>query len=349
MDVGEPFSPLDQILKLRRDQWSEGAARVATEQGLQASSFARAAQAYSRAIGESISKDSVRRITEGFGGQVHALRKAEVEKAYMVEAGQRPGEKHIEEVQPVEERGNISTDGTMILLRGEGRKEVKLTVISTCEVEAAEQRKGDTVRRGEDPWVKLKAHSCQAGVWEADTMARYQYAEGLRRGLEKCPKLSSVNDAAAWIGRITEENFPQAEQIVDWSHAAGWVWKVAHELYGEGSSEAKRWAKGKLDKLWRGSAQDIAQAIGHLDAEGDIVRQAEGYFTSHADHMHYATYRAAGYPIGSGTVESGGKNYVQHRMKRPGPGWCRDLAQSMLAVLSELHSGRFDLVWEQCA
>jgi hypothetical protein len=280
---------------------------------------------------------------------VCALREAEVEKAYTVEVGQRPGEKHIEEVQPVEGRGNISTDGTTILLRGEGRKEVKLAVVSTCEVEPAEQRKGDTTRRGEDPWVKLKAHSCQAGVWDADTMARYQYAEGLRRGLERCPKLSSVNDAAAWIGRITEENFPQAEQIVDWSHAAGWVWKVAHELYEEGSPQAKRWAEGKLDKLWRGKARDVAQAIGHLDVDEDVVRQAQGYFTSHADRMRYATYRAAGYPIGSGTVESGGKNYVQHRMKRPGPGWCRDSAQSMLAVLSELHSGRFDLAWEQCA
>ena len=48
-----------------------------------------------------------------------------------------------------------------------------------------------------------------------------------------------------------------------------------------------------------------------------------------------------GYPLGSGTVESGCKNVVHHRMRRPGRGWKRDNAQAMLAGLSKLHSGRF--------
>jgi hypothetical protein len=36
----QTFFPLDEKLKLRGDHWSEGAARVATRQGLQAQSFA---------------------------------------------------------------------------------------------------------------------------------------------------------------------------------------------------------------------------------------------------------------------------------------------------------------------
>ncbi len=46
-------------------------------------------------------------------------------------------------------------------------------------------------------------------------MALYQYAEGLRRGLDHCPKRSSVNDGALWIKRITDLNFPGVPQIVD--------------------------------------------------------------------------------------------------------------------------------------
>src|SRR6266849_5514817 len=45
------FPPLDRKLKLRADHWSEGAAQVATEQGLPAKSFAVAATAFRRAVG----------------------------------------------------------------------------------------------------------------------------------------------------------------------------------------------------------------------------------------------------------------------------------------------------------
>ena len=62
--------------------------------------------------------------------------------------------------------------------------------------------------------------------------------------------------------------------------------------------------------------------------------------------MRYDEFRAAGYPIGSGTVESGINSVVHHRMKRPGRGWVSSNGQAMLAGLSELHSGRFDQAWK---
>jgi hypothetical protein len=78
----------------------------------------------------------------------------------------------------------------------------------------------------------------------------------------------------------------------------------------------------------------------------DEVRQAPGYFAGNRKRMRYDEFRAEGYPIGSGTVESGINTVVHHRMKRPGQGWERSNAQAMLAGLSELHSGRFDQTWQ---
>src|SRR3989337_195994 len=49
---GRRFFPLDVKLKLRADHWSEGAARVAAREGLQARSFKKAAESYSDATGE---------------------------------------------------------------------------------------------------------------------------------------------------------------------------------------------------------------------------------------------------------------------------------------------------------
>src|SRR3989304_9678377 len=53
---GRRFFPLDVKLKLRADHWSEGAARVAAGQGLQARAFKKAAESYSDATGGSMSR-----------------------------------------------------------------------------------------------------------------------------------------------------------------------------------------------------------------------------------------------------------------------------------------------------
>jgi hypothetical protein len=247
---------------------------------------------------------------------------------------------------------NVSTDGAMVLLREEGWKEVKLCAISAVTVKAAGERAAQTERpsrRESDPLVELGQHSYQAGLWDADTMGQQQYAEGLRRGLDHCSRLSSVNDAAAWIERITGTNFPQAVQIVDWSHASGRVWTVAQEVLGAHTAQARQWAETQLDQLWQGQVESVVQALQHLNVGRQHyppeVQQAPGYFQAHRNRMRYAQFRVEGYPIGSGTVESAANTVVHHRLRRPGRGWQRDAAQAMLAGLSQLHSGRFDQAW----
>lgn len=322
---------------------------MAAEQGLQSCSFDRAACSFTRAVGAQISGDSVRRITEGWGRQVEQGRATEVEQVFALgDGGGTDSAAVIEKVCPLGERGNLSTDGHLIPIRGEGWKEVKLSVISAVEVRPVDEASPSDGQR-EASRVHLYAHSCQAGLWDADTLGQYQYVEGLRRGLEDCQHLSSVNDAAAWIERITAENYPQAVRIVDWSHAVGHLWTVAQVVFGVGDARSQDWVDVQKELLWQGRAVQVSQAIGALPSSAQEVTAAQGYFEGHQDEMHYDRYRAAGYPIGSGTVESGGKNYVQYRLKRPGRGWGRDNAQSMLAVLSEMHSDRFDYAWEHFA
>jgi hypothetical protein len=319
---------------------------VASEQGLQAQSFARAAVAYRRAVGGAISDESIRRICEGFGSAVAALRQGEAAAAMRLPlAGEKDEPERIVHSQAIMTQANLSSDGVYLLLRQEGWKEVKLSVISEVTVAAASQRPAQERRRQGDPLVRLDNHSYQAGLWEADTFACYQYAEGLRRNLAACPTLTSVNDGALWIERITQENFPTAIQIVDWSHAASRIASVATLCFGDATAQRQPWLQAQLDLLWQGHPAAVASAISRLDTTHDFVRQSKAYFEANLARMEYATYRRSGFPIGSGTAESGAKNLVQQRMKRPGPGWARTNAQAMLAALSELYSGRFDHVW----
>ena len=301
-----------------------------------------------------MSRDSLRRITEGWGQRVEEQRQEAAGRANLpAQRGEEPQERRLVEVKPIAGQANLSTDGGMVLIREEGWKEVKLTTISEVEVRPAAERpaKEDGVsRRAEDPLLKLKGHSYQAGLWDADTMALHQYAEGLRRGIDCCERLSSVNDGAPWIERITDLNFPEAVQIVDWSHAKGKLWKVSKAVFGEQSVEGRGWIEEQLDHLWSGKVKKVESALEELDLGSkrwpDEVRQAPGYFAGNRLRMRYDEFRADGYPIGSGTVESGINSVVHHRMKRPGRGWERSNGQAMLAGLSELHSGRFDQAWQ---
>jgi hypothetical protein len=324
---------------------------------LRAPSFQKAAEDYADAVGSFISRMSVWRITTGAGQVLARRKKVEAERASApAQRGETPRTRRVEEERPVQGPGNISTDGTMILIREERWKEVKVGAFSQVEVLAPSPRpkqparaEGQPSRRGHDPRVKLSQHSYVAGLWEADEFAQYQYAEGLRRGLERVEKLSSVNDGAPWIERITLTNFPHATQIVDWGHASGRLHTVTKAVLGEGSDRATQWVEARLDKLWDGQVEEVVKALRALDLDQDKwpdeVRQAPGYFETNTERMRYNQFRAAGYPIGSGTVESGAKNVVQHRMRRPGRGWEREYANAMLALLGEYHSDRFDQTW----
>jgi hypothetical protein len=57
------------------------------------------------------------------------------------------------------------------------------------------------------------------------------------------------------------------------------------------------------------------------------------YFTNNAERMKHAQYRAAGYLIGSGKVESGCKQIVTQRFKQLGAnGWLKGLCPPPMLV-----------------
>jgi hypothetical protein len=343
-------------LQLRRDGWSGGAARVMTRGGLREPSFAQAAEGYREATGGTVSGASIRRVTQGFGQQVRERRTAEAEHAAQVGAFEEfPHERWLPLEQPLVGVGNASSDGTMILIREEGWKEVKVAAFSQVTTlpphhpdRRALQRDGELAER---EVVRLSQHSYCAGLWEADTFGRYQYLEGLRRGFDRLAAPSSVNDGAKWIARITDTNFPKAQQIIDWSHGTERLWAVGNAVFGDATPETAQWVKQRKTDLWAGRVAAVGTALQALNLDQDkypeIVRQAPGYFQERMAEMRYADFRAAGYPIGSGTVESAARNVVQPRMRRPGRGWAREKAEAMLSALAEFHSGRLHSTWQR--
>jgi len=147
--------------------------------------------------------------------------------------------------------------------------------------------------------------------------------------------------------------------VIDWGHASERLWKVAtpalaggarEVAFGDGTVRSQTWARQQEDRLWNGYVADVVRELQALDWSKitclDDIRNSPDYFETRQTKIAYDQFRQAGYPIGSGTVESGINTVVHHRMKRQGRGWQRPNAQSMLAALSELHSGRFEITWQ---
>jgi len=281
-----------------------------------------------------------------WGEQLEESRKAEAGQVY-AEKDPVSVEKVVTVDTPIKAQANISTDGGMILLREEGWKEVKMSVVSAVRIKEV----AATLEEPKpDPKISLSEHSYQVGLWNADEMGQHQYLEGSRRQIGLSQRLGSVNDGAVWIDRITSSNYSQVVQVIDWGHASERLWKVANAILGDGSQSAKVWAKQQEKRLWQGDTAQVISALHSLPwseiqcADLDICH-SPAYFEARQAKMHYDQFRQAGYPIGSGTVESGMNTVVHHRMKRQGKGWKRQHAQSLLAALSELHSRRFQTAW----
>jgi len=78
----------------------------------------------------------------------------------------------------------------------------------------------------------------------------------------------------------------------------------------------------------------------------EVLRDVIVYFENHRPWMHYDDYLAAGYPIGSGVVESTCGHTVKSRMEGTGRRWSIDGAESTLLLRSVYTSNDWDPYWE---
>ena len=333
------FFPLDERLQLGEHSWSPATLSKALRVGVEIASYRRAAALFSDLTHLSLSKSTLQRLTTAYGQVVEQVFDAEAEAMVQVP-------KHEEAIawrcipEPDSPMMNVSSDGVMICLLEEGWKEVKTVAISAVESTLDEET-------GEIE-VRLTRHSYRAGLWEAPTFATHLWAESCRRGLEKAKHVVSVNDGALWIWAIVFLCFARCTQILDWWHAVQRLWTIAAVAFGEDRPAATAWVEQQKRLLAQSQLRHVLRNIRRLFPRTQLlpepVRKAVGYFGHNRWRMYYREFRAAGCPIGSGTVESACKVVVQQRMKQAGMRWRRSHAQAMLALRSALLSDRWALI-----
>lgn len=287
-----------------------------------------------------ISTSSVWRLTQEWGESFRALEEAE-----RIIANAVPGQRDVLRRAPrSDRRKGISMDGSMIHIRDEGWKELKIGCLFEIEVRPTrDEETGDMI-----DLAHAVNNSYCAHLGGPEHFGQLVWAEARRRNWEGALDTQAVGDGAAWIWNLVQEHFCDSQQVIDWYHALEHLAEAARLLKGEGTLAANKWFKARKTLLFQGHAEAIAheliQAAQNDFPAAEELRKQAGYFANHHRRMHYHELREAGWLIGSGMVESGAKQF-KARFAGPGMRWSRAGAQRLLPIRSAIMGRRFDSLW----
>lgn len=281
----------------------------------------------------SVSPETVRRLTERAGAALEAAETAAV--AALEAASTLPA-------APAE-RLQVSVDGAMVPLVHRQWAEVKTVSIGTV---------GTRLRR-EGPTPHTQALSYFSRLADAATFRRLAWVETQRRGVPAAADVCGVVDGAEWCQAFLDWHCPQAVRILDYPHAASYVSAAGRSVFGAGTPELTAWLDQQLTELKDGDPAAVLAALEDLPAvrvvgpDGETCPRdvALGYLTKRQPQIAYAAFQAAGYPIGSGSIESANKLVVEARLKGGGMHWAPGNVNPMLALRAAACSDRWDAAW----
>lgn len=140
--------------------------------------------------------------------------------------------------------------------------------------------------------------------------------------------------------------------ILDIIHVTEYIWKIGNSLYGEKTLETETWVYKTLLKILEGGVGEIISELTlHLTdsdlkkSQLDTLKEVICYFKNHREWMKYDEYLCAGYPIGTGVVESSCGHTVKNRMEGTGRRWSIEGAEATLLLRSVYTSNDWDAYW----
>jgi hypothetical protein len=339
--VGAGFSPLDAELGLAPQQRYTPRVEEALVDLSVETTFGRAVRLVQRLTGVVVSRTTARRRTYAAGEAALRLEERECRRI----AADPP---------PVTKTGKVlqlSADATTVQLVGGEWTDVKLA--SIAEVVQAKDKDGRPVARAVDLTYAVR-HEPAVQFGQTLTL------EATRRNLDGAATVVSPNDGALWIGDdVVDLVAPGAVRILDEAHAAEHLGLLGQLAYGQASLLASDWvdrqrralleqAEGprlvlaELDRLLAMGPHPAAPRTAQDPDPAATLAREVAYFHKRADQIRYVHFRALGYPIGSGCVESGHAVVIAPRCKRAGMRWAPVHLNPLLVLRGIEANGRME-------
>ena len=211
-------------------------------------------------------------------------------------------------------------DGSMLLTREEGWKEVKLGRFF---------KSGDCIHAGsKQGWISNSQYVAHLG-------SSKDFTKTMDNILESYGKLDNrlifISDGATWIKNWIEDAFPNAISILDYYHACEHLHEFSNTFFKDKTAE-QNWTEQQKELLLNSQTGEVIKNIKALSKNSN--QEAEklvAYYESNIERMDYKKYKQSGCGIiGSGAIESAHRTVIQKRMKLSGQRWSKPGAQNML-------------------
>jgi hypothetical protein len=281
-----------------------------------------------------VSDSTVRRRAEGAGAAYVAVQADAVARLERERPDGPPGPAVLQ----------LSVDGAMVPLTGGAWAEVKTLAVG----EVGERLTREGVRVAST--TELSYFSRLA---DSDTFARLALVETHRRGVATAGVVVAPVDGSEWCQGFLDYHRPDAVRVLDFPHAMEHVATAARACLADAACAgwlAERAAdlKERDPALALDALRDLPAAAAADPAAAAEARDATlAYLEKRAEQIRYAEFTAAGYPIGSGAVESANKTVVEARMKGGGMRWERGNVDPMLALRNIAANDRWDEAWPE--
>ena len=288
--------------------------------------FAQAAKHLARSTRVVLSEPTVRRHTQAAGAAAVTLQTTAA--AHILQQGTQAPEPPEQVV--------ISVDGAMVPLRHGDWAEVKTLVVGEPDLRAAAG--------------SLHHLSYFSRLTDATTFGDEAVVETQRRGVSVASKVAAVADGAEWIQGFIDLHCPGAVRILDFPHAVERLTHIAEAVFGAETAEAKTWLQVQCHALKHEGPTGVLTAVADVLAEHAVAEECQehvAYLEKRVGQMQYPAYAAAGWPLGSGVVESANNVVMETRMKGAGMRWERGNVNPMLALRTIVYSDRWDEAWGQ--
>jgi hypothetical protein len=338
--------PLDELLGLRAGDLTPAADEIVCLAGVQAS-FAEAAQkTLPRLAGLRVGESTVERATEAAGTRV-----AQAQGAGQSFGSGRPWAWHKDaEGKTV---AYVSVDATGVGMQGDNGSEAegRMAYVGMVYNPVPDRR-----AQWADPTGKRPA-------WQARYVAQVQPLAALAGPLRRQAGQVGLDDAERWValsdgGRGLEDflrdNFGRVEAVIlDFWHVAQYLGDLSKALFAGQEEAAQTWQAQWCHRLKHEGGVVVLEALRELDRKGwsrearQTHQEVLTYFTNQAHRMDYPCYRAKGWQIGSGPVESACKTVVGQRLKGAGMRWGEDGADALchLRALFRSEPTQWDAFW----
>lgn len=203
---------------------------------------------------------------------------------------------------------------------------------------------------GNDKWHKRvisardDVEGLGAGLWEL----------AVRCGMLQADEVVFISDGGGWCDTMARTYFHDAERILDWYHLVEHVWEAARGLYPE-EKAAGQWVSRCKALLREQSGLGLLRYLerchrGHGTPAGGAAKQKfledlMTYLRPRVPITDYVEYRARGWVIGSGIMESTCKQLVGKRLKGHGRQWSERGAVAMTALIAQRLNYAWDEFW----